>query len=131
MQISNQLRRYTLIIELLKRKQYPSKEEIIIFLNQELQDEIDEKEEEKSRKNTKNKTKETKTGISDRTLDRDLKDLRKNGFDIRYHPTERGYYLEEVSQKGEAYSRMLDSLHLSQVFHVGERIQLEKLSVFI
>lgn len=126
MQISNQIRRFTLVIELLKKKQFPSKKDIIIYLEQRMQDEIDQKEREKSSKIKKGTQKETKTGVSERTLDRDIKDLRKNGFDIKYDPVEKGYYIEEVTQKGEAYSRMLDSLHLSQVFHLGEKIQLEK-----
>lgn len=134
MKLSNQIRRYTLIVELLRRRKYPKKEEILDYLNDEMQLELEKSEDEKLRKakgkakvkGTKSEEIKIKSGISDRNVDRDLKALRKNGFIIEYHPRHKGYYIDEVTQKGEAYGRMLEALHLSQLYKVGEKIQLEK-----
>lgn len=124
--MSNQIRRYTLIIDFLKKRKYATKKEILEFLNETMQEDIEEKEI-KAAKNNKGK-KKLRTGLSERNIDRDIKALRKNGFAIEYNFHERKYYIEEVSQQGEAYTRMLESLHLSQVLNLGTNIQLEKVS---
>lgn len=116
MKLSNQIKRLTLIIELLRRETYPTKQEIIDFIEHRMADDIYDV-------NIEN------TGTSPRNLDRDIKALKENGFAIEYSKAKRGYYFEEVTQEGEVFNRMLEVFHISNASMYGDYLQLEKVSM--
>ncbi|NPA37956.1 MAG: WYL domain-containing protein [Chlorobi bacterium] len=112
MKFSNQVKRLSLIIEFLKRHTYVKKKEIIEFLEDKMEEEIWDA------------TKE-RTGISERSVERDIETLRKNGFDIEYSKSRGGYILSSVSHEGIVFNRMLEVLHITRVASFGDLLQLE------
>ncbi len=87
------IRRYTLIIEKIKRSNYPSKTEIIAYLfNQGLE-------------------------IADRTLERDIKHIRTEfGLEITYLKSQNGYYIDnDISFNNESFFRFLEIVNTAEL----------------
>ena len=112
MKFSNQIKRLSLIIEFLKRHPDVKKSDIILFLENKMEEEIWDSSKER-------------TGISKRSVDRDIETLRKNGFDIEYSKSSGGYRLMSVSHEGIVFNRMLEVLHITKVSSFGDLLHLE------
>ncbi len=115
MKLYNQIRRYTLIIELVQKGTYPSKKEILDYLRDKMKDIIETSGNEN-------------TGISSRTFDRDKKALKDNGYIIEHCPVNKGYYIETTQQQAQVFNRMLELLHIAQANSYGSSLQLEQVT---
>ena len=102
------LQRYLIIIQQVRRNKYISMNELIntVQYNISLYDDRE------------------KIGISERTIRRDLKEIRDElGLSIRYSKAENGYYIDESEDDGESYiERMLEPLNLLGAWYMDKNL---------
>ena len=112
MSVSSTIARYLLIVKKLKQQKYSTKDEISVFLQDQLPF-------------LKNRDQNISMATSSRTLDRDIEDLRRIfGLDIEYCRRNKGYHITNHLKNEMDFQLMMESMDIFNTLSLSAGYQL-------